>query len=119
VLDLFNVYGQLLVSDRGAAACVNIGADFGFLGDWELNIGGAISWPFSWDVMFGDCDLGVERDAPPAMASARQQRADAAGYCWSSATASRSRVANCWFGSVASRADRAAARATSLPDVNV
>ena len=70
VLDLFNVDGQLLVSDRGAAACVKIGADLGVLGDWELNIGGAISWPFSWQAMFGDCDIGVERDAPPPPASA-------------------------------------------------
>jgi hypothetical protein len=71
VLDLVNVDGHLLVSDRGAAACAQIGVDLGILGDWEVSLGGALDWPVSWHPIFAGCDIGEERDAAPTAGGAR------------------------------------------------
>jgi hypothetical protein len=63
VFDLVDFGGQLLVSDNGAAACIEIKRSFGLL-HFHLHIGAAINWdPFEIDAMFTGCDVGRERDA--------------------------------------------------------
>ncbi len=65
VLDLVDVGGQVLVSNNGAAGCVEL-SGFGF----HLHVGAWVDWDTGdTGVMWTGCDVGRVRDVPVAQAA--------------------------------------------------